>query len=300
MSAFSAINLAQLPAPSIIEQMTYEEILASLKADMIARIPDLEAVLDLESEPVTKILEVWAYRESLLRQAVDDAGRGNMLAYAIGEDLDQLAALYGVQRLVIQEADASVIPPVEAILEDDERLRVRTQLALEGFSTAGPIGAYQFHALSASTEVKDVAVASSTPGQVDVTILSTDGDGTPSGTLLADVLEALNDEDVRPLCDTVVVAGAAIQTYSVVADLTLYEGPDSDVVMAAAQAAIEAFVEEHHRIGHDINLSGIYAALHQAGVQNVSLSSPASDLVIDNATAAHCLSISLTMAGRDV
>lgn len=300
MSAFSAINLSALPAPTIIERLTYETILAQIKADLVARIPTIEATLDLESEPVVKILEVWAYRESLLRAAVDDAGRGNMLAYALGEDLDQLAALFGVTRLVVQEADPSQIPPVEEILEDDDRLRVRVQLALEGYSTAGPIGAYMYHALSADTDVKDVSVTSSTPGQVDVTILSETGDGTAGTPLLDAVSTALNDEDVRPLCDTVVVQAAVIDTYTVEAELTIYEGPDSAVVLAAAQAAVEAFVEAHHRIGHDINLSGIYAALHQVGVQNVNLIAPVADLVIDDLTAAYCTSIDVTVVGTDV
>lgn len=300
MSAFSAINLATLPAPTIIERLTYEEILASIKADLIARLPDMEAVLELESEPLVKILEVWAYRESLLRAAVDDAGRGNMLAYALGEDLDQLAALFGVERLVVQEPDYDQVPPVEEILESDDRLRARVQLALEGYSTAGPVGAYMFHALSASTDVRDVSVTSSVPGQVDVTILSDTGDGTADTALLDIVEAALNDEDVRPLCDTVVVQAAVIVNYTVEADLTLYEGPDSSVVLATAQAAIEAFVAEHHRIGHDINLSGIYAALHQAGVQNVSLTAPVADLAVDDDTAAYCTSIDLAVVGTDV
>lgn len=57
-------------------------------------------------------------------------------------------------------------------------MRMRGQMALDGFSTAGPIDAYKFFALSASVKVKSVDVRSDEPGKVIVTILSTEGDGT--------------------------------------------------------------------------------------------------------------------------
>lgn len=64
------------------------------------------------------------------------------------------------------------------IIAGHGRLRMRGQMALDGFSTAGPIDAYKFFALSASVKVKSVDVRSDEPGKVIVTILSTEGDGT--------------------------------------------------------------------------------------------------------------------------
>lgn len=100
----------------------------------------------------------------ILRQRVNDATRATMLAYASGTDLDNRAADYDVQRLLITPADPDAIPPVEAVWESDERLRYRCQMALEGLSVAGSRGAYVFHALSASPLVGDVAVDSPQPG----------------------------------------------------------------------------------------------------------------------------------------
>ena len=48
MTAFSAINLAELPPPEVIARLDFETIFAALKADLIARDPDLAPVLDLE------------------------------------------------------------------------------------------------------------------------------------------------------------------------------------------------------------------------------------------------------------
>lgn len=299
MSVFSAINLADLPAPDVVEPLDYESILADIKADLVMRHPDLAEAISLESEPVVKLLEVVAYREIVLRQRVNDAARANMLAFSVGADLENLGALFGVARGVIQEADLSAIPPVAAILEGDTRLRTRIQLALEGFSTAGPVGAYTFWGLSASPDVKDVGVTSPAPGQVEVTVLSRVGDGAPSGALIATVASALNGDGVRPLTDQVIVKAATITAYTVEASLTLYDGPDSALVVAAANAAVATYVNDNHRLGRDITVSGLHAALHQSGVQNVALTAPAASLVIAADTAAHCTSITITFGGRD-
>ena len=300
MSAFTATDLSKLPAPQVVARKDFEQILAEVKAWLIDRDPGLAPVINLESEPIVKVLEAWAYREMLLRAEFDDAGRGNMLAYAVGAQLDQLAAFYGVQRLVIQPADLTTVPAVPEILEADDRFRARIQMALEGYSTAGPRGAYQYWGLSASPLVKDVSVVSPVPGQVVVTVLSTEGDGSPSAELLTLVSAQLNDEDIRPITDQVVVQAASIEPYSVSAVLTLYEGPDSSVVEDAALEAVEAYVSEVHRLGHDVTRSGIFAALHQRGVQNVALASPASDIVVGSSQAAFCSAINVTVGGRDV
>ncbi|MNP75450.1 hypothetical protein D3C76_1725120 [compost metagenome] len=46
----------------------------------------------------------------------------------------------------------------------------------------------------------------------------------------------------------------------------------------------------------DVTLSGLYAALHQPGVQQVDLTSPTTNLVIGDGEASYCTSITLTVA----
>ena len=300
MSGFSAIDLSLLPAPDVIETIAYADILSALRNDLLARAPELTAALALESEPINKLLEVCAYRETIIRARVNDAGRAVMLAYATGGDLDHMAAFFGVARLLVSPADPDATPPVAAVYETDARLRTRTQLALEGYTSAGPVGAYVFHSLSASALVKDVGVVSPLPGEVLVTVLSTEADGTPDPALLALVDAALNAEEVRPLTDLVTIQAATILEYEVEAELTYYSGPDPTVVEAAALAALETYTDEHHRLGHDITLSGIYAALHQPGVQNVVLTAPLADIEVDGDEAAYCTAITLTSGGEDL
>lgn len=297
MSQFTAINLALIPAPQVIEVIDYEQVLAELLADLVARLPTFDTFL--ESDPVMKILEVAAYRETVLRQRINDAAKAVMLSYALGTDLDQLGALFGVTRLEITPADPEASPPTSAVFESDSDFRYRIQLSLEGLSTAGPEGAYIFHALSADGLVLDASAISPNPGEVLVTVLSREGDGSANAPLLAAVDASLSAEDVRPLTDYVQVQGATIVPYQVEASLHFYAGPDRAVIMATAQAAIEAYTESQHRLGLDVTLSGIYAALHQPGVQRVELTAPAASLVIDRQSAAYCTAITLSDGGLD-
>lgn len=294
-SAYTKVDLSQLAPPDVVETLDYETILADMLADLRARDETFTALV--ESDPAYKILEVAAFRELLIRQRVNDAAHAVMVAYASGTDLDQIAANYDVARLLITPADDTTIPPTEAVYESDDDFRARIILSLEGYTTAGSRGSYIFHALSASGDCKDVSVTSLTPGAVNVAVLSRTGTGAAPAATIAAVTEALNAEVTRPLCDTVVVTSAQIVNYTITAALTLYPGTGQAEVLAGAQAAAETYAAEQHRLGRDITRSGIFAALHQPGVQNVTLTAPAADIVNAWNQAPWCTGITVTIGG---
>lgn len=270
------IDLTLLPAPDVLEPLDYESILAAMLADLRARYQAFDALV--ESDPAYKLLEVCAYRELLLRHRINDAARAVMMAYAQGNDLDQLAGNYGVARLLITPADDTANPPTPAVYEDDDAFRARVLLSLEGYTTAGSRGSYQFHALSASSDVLDVGVTSLEPGTVNIAILSRTGAGSAPAATIASVTAALNAETIRPLCDTVQVASAVIVPYDVSASLRVYAGIDQAAVVAAATSALQGYASAQHRLGLGVSRSGIFAALHRSGVVGVTLSQPSSDI----------------------
>ena len=297
--AFTTVNLSQLPAPGVVETLDYEAILASMLADLQARDTAFTALV--ESDPAYKVLEVAAYRELLLRQRVNDAARSVMLAFATGSDLDQIGANYSVQRLVMDPGDPAAVPPVEPTYESDDDFRARIQLSPEGYTTAGSEGSYVFHGLGADADVKDIQAVSPTAGAVTVYVLSRTGNGAASAPLLAAVDAVLNADTVRPMTDNVTVLSASIVNYTITAQLVMYPGPDATVVREAALAAVTAYAEAQRRIGYDVTLSGIYAALHQPGVQRVNLTAPTANLTISNGQASYCTAITVTVAsGTDV
>lgn len=298
------VNLSKLDAPKVLEDLDFESLLADRKAEFIALFPQDErafwqARLNLESEPITKLLQEVVYLQLMERNRINNAAKATMLAYASGSDLDVIAANYNVKRQVIQEANNNVTPKIPQILEDDTSLRLRTQLAFEGLSVAGPRSAYIFHALSAHPDVADVSVVSPQPANVTVTILSRNGQGEANENLLNVVRAKLNDDDIRPIGDRVIVQSAVIQSYEIRAKLHLYRGPEYEPIKAAALKKLTAYTEEKHRLGRDISLSGIYAALHLEGVQRVELISPTADIVLPSSKSAYCTAINLEIVTSD-
>lgn len=298
------IDLSQLPAPDVVEELNYETILDDRKATLISLFPtdEQEAIartLALESEPLTKFLEENAYREVMWRQRVNEAARAVMLAYAAGNDLDVVAANSNTARLTITPADNSTLPPTAAVMESDKDLRLRAQQAFEGLSVAGPVGAYEYHGRSADGRVADISVISPNPAYITVSVLSREGDGSASDELVAIVNKALNAEDVRPVGDRVTVQSAQIVPYQINATLYFYPGPESEPIRQAAEAQLKAYINAQRRLGRDIRQSAIYAALHVEGVQRVELSAPQSDLVLDKHQASYCTAWSIQAGGTD-
>jgi len=292
-ATFTAVDLSKLPAPAVVETLSYETIYAAMLARLRQLLPDFDAVV--ESDPAIKVLQVAAYRELLLRQRINEAARAVMPAYAIGPDLDNLAALLGITRLQLDPGNPDQgIPPQ---FESDTDLRRRMVLAPEGYSVAGPEGAYIFHALSADGDVLDASATSPTPGIVAVTVLSRTGDGTASAALLERVAAKVSDEAVRPLTDQVIVQSATIIPYTVEAEITTFSGPDGGVVMAESRRRLDEYITASHRLGRDITLSGLYAALHAEGVQNVKLLSPTADIIVSRTEASWCTAVSVTHTG---
>ncbi|EPS8351911.1 baseplate assembly protein [Escherichia coli] len=298
------IDLSQLPPPVVVEPLDFETLFAQRKAAFIAMYPEDEQeeiarTLELESEPITMLLEENCYRELLLRQRVNEAARAVMLAYSTDSDLDNLAVNFNVERLTIQEEDDSVTPPIEAVMESDPDLRTRTQQAFEGLSVAGPTAAYEFWGRSADGRVADISAVSPTPACVTISVLSREGDGTASDDLLSVVAAALNDEEVRPVADRVTVQSAEIVPYQIDATLYIYPGPEAEPARQASEQQLQAYIAAQNRLGRDIRLSAIYAALHVEGVQRVELAQPVADIVLSDYQASHCTEYTITVGGYD-
>lgn len=298
------IDLSQLTPPVVVEPLDFETLFAQRKAAFIAMYPEDEQeeiarTLELESEPITMLLEENCYRELLLRQRVNEAARAVMLAYSTDSDLDNLAVNFNVERLTIQEEDDSVTPPIEAVMESDPDLRTRTQQAFEGLSVAGPTAAYEFWGRSADGRVADISAVSPTPACVTISVLSREGDGTASDDLLSVVAAALNDEEVRPVADRVTVQSAEIVPYQIDATLYIYPGPEAEPVRQASEQQLQAYIAAQNRLGRDIRLSAIYAALHVEGVQRVELAQPVADIVLSDYQASHCTEYTITVGGYD-
>lgn len=315
------IDLSLLPPPQSVEQISFEAIFAELLADLVTRDTSYNTLS--EADPAYKILQVCAYREMLLRQRENNKAKALMLAFATGTDLDHIGVTYyqGTTRLVVQTADNTATPPVPEVLEDDDDYRRRLLLQPEGQSVAGPEAAYVFNALSADGGVSDASAFSPWPAGVVVTVLGRNGQA-PNATVLQAVGNTLSaalvltdptaaipaataltspagytSGGLRPVADRVMVRPATLVGYVIEADVVTPTGPDNSVVASTIAANLAAYKDAPRRLARDIARSAIFAAIHVAGVERVTLTQPATDVTLDMTQAAVCTGITLRING---
>ncbi|MRR50796.1 MAG: baseplate assembly protein [Rhodocyclaceae bacterium] len=294
----NGVDLSLLPAPEVIDDISFEAVLADMKADLVARHPDIATVIALESEPAVKILEVAAYRETLLRSRYNDEARALLLAHATGADLDHIGTTYYQEaRLLVSAGNPDADPPTLDVWEADDAYRNRLALKPESYSVAGPTDAYTFHALSASGQVKSVSVSSPQPGTTLIYVLSQTGSGIPDAGLLATVAAALNPGTVRPLSEEVLVQAATVVDYAIDVDLVLFPGPSTEPVLAAAEAALAQLAAAYHVLGADPAYSAFAAAAHRPGVKRAIINSPPAGIVCGPGEAPYCTAIAVRIAG---
>lgn len=279
MPSFTPIDLSKLPFPDVIETLDYETILAEMVAKFLETYPDFSLS---ESDPVMKAFEVAAYFRLQDRQRVNEAAKQNFIATATGSNLDNLVA----NLLVTRKTG-----------ETDDELRIRAVSAMEGFSTAGPSGAYYYHAMSAHSDVSDVGISSPTPGQVRVIVLAKNG--VPSTEVLDAVTLVLNDENIRPITDEVIIAAAEMVDFEINATIFTNDGADSSLVLEYAETRLNEYLAAARKVGVDIPVSGLFANLHVAGVQKVTLTEPTADVPISDLQCGNCTAINIIFGGTN-
>ncbi|KZN36709.1 hypothetical protein N480_15650 [Pseudoalteromonas luteoviolacea S2607] len=294
MSGFTKLDLSQVPVPDLIKSLDFEVLYEQLKAQFLQDNPQYEAALSLESDPVAMLLQTLAYQQILQAQNVNDAVKGNMLASAQGHDLDAIAARYNITRKTQPN-------------ESDTAFKQRIQLAFDGLNTAGSSESYIYHTMSCDAEIKDVAVHSPEPCDIVLTILSHVGNGYASDALIESVQKYFAAQGraqpkvdevaskVRPLGDRVVVNKAHIKPFSVQAELSILYGPSGETLVTTAKQAVLEYCKSRQYLGKKVTRAGIYAALHQSGVEDVTLISPASDVLVLPTEAPYCESVTVTM-----
>lgn len=287
-----SLDLSSLPAPLVKEALDFETELQANKDELQERFPDWDA--DIESESSVKLLEVNAYNSVNERQRVNDAAQALMLPWASGDDVDNLAAIFDLERNIIQEADDSVSPAIEEIKESDDSLKERCLLAWSKLTNAGTPSSYEAHARDAHEKVKDAGAVRITGGQVRTYVLSYDGDGTPTDEILAAVEDKFNQEDIRQLCSSNEVVAATIQNYSITAVLDISETTIETAVVAQALENAQTYVDKAHSLESFVSDSALKAAMHLEGVNDVDLGD-FENIETDVSTAPYCTGITITV-----
>jgi phage-related baseplate assembly protein len=269
----STIDLSRLPAPSIIEPLSFSEIKKAMTGKFL-ELMKLEApdYTLYDSDPAAKIIEVAAYRELLLRQRVNDAAREVLLPFSKGSNLDNLVSFFGVERNALPGIDPISREPIK---ESDSSLLSRALLKFDEFSTAGTEASYiaKVKEFGLTLNLSDVKVYNPrAAGRVRVVLLFSDHSDTGSKEASRKEIDAkLQSNEVKPLTDDLSVVNATIKELSIKARILVEAGVDKALVLDEAIKRLSAYRSERYRIGSGVSLSGLYAALTVPNVVRVDL-----------------------------
>lgn len=256
-----APDLNKLPPPQVVEELDFEAIFEAHRADLRARLieagaTEAAAVLDLESEPLTKLGQSHSYRELLYRARVNDAARAHLLAFATGGDLDHKGAFYGLARMAG---------------ESDDRFRQRIELRIQSLAGNGTRQAYELQAMTADANVRDAHATQPAPGRVHVLVWV--NDTAQGAATLAAVAAAINSDSGRPLGVPVSVSLARPKAIHITARIVRESGAPADLPERLALLLADALAN-FARLGRDVARSWITARLHADGVAAVTFPDP--------------------------
>lgn len=280
-------DLSALPAPEVIEELSYEAFVSQLYADIKARFA-LEGVdWDVDaSEADSAVItgQAQAYRELIVRTRVNYVAQQGFLYFAEGSNLDQLVAWLGITRLAG---------------ESDDRLRARYRLATYGRSAGGPLERYEAVVMGASVDVRAVAIwREGRDPTLNVAVLAHSGGGEPTPTLLGIVEAALLQDHVRVVSDRFNVF-SAIQTSVDVEIAVRLEETAADSVADTVAARVQSDWLQEDLLGLDLTEAFlISSASAVSGVTDVEVKSPEGGTVAGKNEVVGINSVAVTISGR--
>lgn len=285
-----------LLAPSVLDKRTFEEMYTEILDYFNTAFPEFSN--PVEGDPVWACLQTAAFVALNAVQQTNDAYLQTQILYATGDNLDILAANYGVVRQVKVEEVLDVNGEVETpeVLETDSQLRARAFLQWAGLGV-GTNGWYQRHALAASNDVKNTQTVRVSAGDVTVYVQSEeDAGGVADAALQTTVSDYLNHETRKILNDTLTIASITTVDYTITAEVEFRVGIDGTTALSDLEDLIDEWTAEQERIGNDIPLSRFYAALTPDTVQGVTLTSPTVNITAGDGQVPRATAITITEA----
>jgi phage-related baseplate assembly protein len=315
----------QLAEPAIVTIEAFEDLLAEFKTFVVeyvgARSPEsatkLLVSLENESELLTLALEAFCVRLQIHERKYNARIKQMLAWWATGTNLDARLADMGLERQLLDPGDPAAFPPVAPIFESDDDARLRYYLAPHApaagsrmqyrreiftlgerpavkveTAAAGVVTVtYTFDPDGYAAQVKDGNGRRTASGEVTVTVLSREGDGTPSQALLDGVRQHFARPDVRPETDLVIVQAAQIKNYKIRVIAKINPGPDSGLTKVAAQQQLQAYADACHRLEGRVDPSWIDYTLHSAGAVQLQILEPVAPIVTSAFQAPYCTGV---------
>uniref|UniRef100_A0AB39CA16 Baseplate assembly protein n=1 Tax=Aliivibrio phage vB_Alvi_H905 TaxID=3234039 RepID=A0AB39CA16_9VIRU len=248
------INLELLPPLTLVDQVPMDEIVAD-----IAEKAALENAAP--SDPSYRSALAYAYREMYFRQDSNEQAKGVMLAFAKGAQLDHIGSTY--YRTPLGS------PVVRLDSENDVSYKTRLQLSPEGYSVAGPEGAYRFFGLSADSDIRFLKPISPRPAVMSLYLLTYSNGGVATDELCRKVENYV--WPYRPMGDRVTAYPAELIRYTVTAELLVEKGSDLSAIQTKALEETAFYTLNENKFGGYVSDSGLKDAMTVGNVKKVNL-----------------------------
>lgn len=261
----SVIDLSSLPKPTIIHAIDWESEITSFIEQLKTDLPDWVGVF--ESDPFLKVAQSWAYRLLLERQSHNQDAQSILLAYAVGQDIDHIAATYyafaGIKR---------------AAGESDASFKQRVQLAPEAYASAGSRHAYEFHALNVDPiNITHVDVDFPEAGYTLIAIQTTANEVEGRDGFVARVRKKLL-KDRQRTSDILEIIHIDRHLIYCSVEATIDQGPDASLIKTQIDKNLAALKNKIYRPRGLLALSAINAAAHLENVISVKISGLDADI----------------------
>lgn len=185
-------------------------------------------------------------------------------------------------------------------IESDESLRERIFLAPSSYSVAGPVDAYVYWVKTFNNDIADVNVSTDRgTAVVHIRVLLSEG-RIPNTQTISQLQEFINDSNIRPLTDQVVIEAPETVNYDI--EFTYYINKSDRAkalsIQNAANEAVEKYIAwQSAVIGRDITPDKLVQFLMDAGVKRVEITSPVYTSISDQQVAKLNSETSITYGG---
>jgi phage-related baseplate assembly protein len=184
--------------------------------------------------------------------------------------------------------------------QSDSSFQAQIFSASDGYSVAGPSGAYDYFARAYSSSVINTLVTSPTPNAINHYILLTGGT-LPNQTFLNELTAYIGASNRRPMTDQYTALAPAVQNYTI--NLTYYIDPSNAgqaaTIETAVTAAVNNFITQtQSQIGRDIVPDGLTTAIVGAGAKRAVITAPVFTTTTSTAIAVPSM-VTVTYGGLD-
>jgi phage-related baseplate assembly protein len=276
-----------LPKPDVLNIAYFEDLLIRVKKRVVEHLREtapedadaVEETLNNNAEILTKITEALIFIfQGFLRQENEKALQMFGMYATDTKMVDLICSQLNVKRQIIEKGDPNAYPPVEPVMESNESLLTRYYLAAYALASTGTRSGYRFHAMTLggrpsvdvqspepnkivvtyefadhefSGQTKDAQARQTSPGKVEVIILSHKEDGSASVELIDATQTYLERDDIGRETDDITVKTATIRRWNCEATLYIKPGLSSDDATKLAVQAAHAYGALQHRLmGH--------------------------------------------------